>query len=119
MAKKTRPKRQRAGQRAAKTASPSSRQAKVANKPPHPPPEAVWARLPLVLLAAFALRATVALSGDFLLHPDEVMQYLDPAHRLVFGNGVAFWEYFYGARSWIMPGLVAGLLYLCQLTGLD
>ncbi|MDD9875047.1 MAG: hypothetical protein OXU22_05865 [Gammaproteobacteria bacterium] len=115
MAKKTRPKRQR---KRLHPPSPS-RQAKVANKPPYPQPEAVWALLPLVLLAAFVLRAAVALTGDFLLHPDEVMQYLEPAHRLVFGNGVAFWEYFYGARSWIMPGLVAGVLYLCKLTGLD
>ncbi len=80
---------------------------------------AVWVYLPLWLLVAFVLRAAVALSGDFLLHPDELMQYLEPAHRLVFGNGIVFWEYFYGARSWLVPGVIAGVLWLCSLIGLD
>ncbi len=31
------------------------------------------------------------------------MQYLEPAHRLAFGNGVIYWEYFYSARSWLVP----------------
>ncbi len=79
----------------------------------------MWTLLPLWLLVAFVLRAAVALSGDFLLHPDEIMQYLEPAHQLVFGNGVIFWEHYYGARSWIVPGLIAGLVWLCALIGLD
>ena len=60
-----------------------------------------------VLVLAFAVRAAIALCGDFVLHPDEVMQYLEPAHRLVFGNGVTYWEFFYGARAWLVPGVVA------------
>ena len=71
-----------------------------------------------VLALAFVARAAIALSGDFVLHPDEIMQYLEPAHRLVFGNGVTYWEYFYGARSWLMPGLVAGVLKLFDIVGL-
>ena len=71
-----------------------------------------------VLVLAFAARAAVALSGDFVLHPDEIMQYLEPAHRLVFGNGVTYWEYFYGARSWLVPGFVAGILKLLDALGL-
>ena len=47
----------------------------------------VWKHLWSVLALAFAARAFVALSGDFALHPDEIMQYLEQAHRLVFGNG--------------------------------
>ena len=74
--------------------------------------ERPWRYLPLVLGLAFAARAAVALSGDFVLHPDEIMQYLEPAHRLAFGNGVTYWEYFYGARSWLVPGTVAGVLLL-------
>lgn len=45
------------------------------------------------------------------------MQYLEQAHRLVFGNGVIYWEFFYGARSWLVPGAVAGVLKLFQLAG--
>ena len=77
-----------------------------------------WKYLPLVLGLAFAVRAGVALSGDFVLHPDEIMQYLEPAHRLVFGSGITYWEYFYGARSWLVPGTVAGLLLLFDALGL-
>ena len=77
-----------------------------------------WKYLPLVLALAFAARAVVALSGDFVLHPDEIMQYLEPAHRLAFGSGVTYWEYFYGARSWLVPGPVAGVLLLFDAVGL-
>ncbi len=77
-----------------------------------------WKYLPLVLALAFAARAAVALSGDFVLHPDEIMQYLEPAHRLAFGSGVTYWEYFYGARSWLVPGTVAGVLVLFDAVGL-
>ena len=82
------------------------------------PAERPWKFLLPVLALAFVARAAVALSGDFVLHPDEIMQYLEPAHRLVFGNGVTYWEYFYGARSWLVPGLVAGVLKLFHLFGL-
>ena len=29
-----------------------------------------------------------------------------------------YWEYFYGARSWLVPGLVAGVLKLFDAVGL-
>ena len=83
-----------------------------------PPDERPWKYLLPVLTLAFVARAAIALSGDFVLHPDEIMQYLEPAHRLVFGNGVTYWEYFYGARSWLVPGLVAGVLKLFDIVGL-
>ena len=85
---------------------------------PHVVQEPRWKLLPLVLALAFAVRAAVALAGDFVLHPDEIMQYLEPAHRLAFGNGVMYWEYFYGARSWLVPGLVAGVLKVFDAVGL-
>ena len=85
---------------------------------PSPPEGRPWKLLAPVLALAFAARAAVALSGDFVLHPDEIMQYLEPAHRLVFGNGVTYWEYFYGARSWLVPGFVAGVLALFDGLGL-
>lgn len=84
---------------------------------PQTPAEPVWAYFWPVLALAFVVRAVVALSGDFMLHPDEIMQYLEPAHRLAFGNGVVFWEFWYGARSWLTPGLVAGVLMLFDAVG--
>ena len=77
-----------------------------------------WPLLVPVLALAFAARAAVALAGDFVLHPDEIMQYLEPAHRLAFGSGVIYWEYFYGARSWLVPGAVAAVLKLFDAVGL-
>ena len=74
------------------------------------PDERPWKFLLPVLVLAFAVRAAIALCGDFVLHPDEVMQYLEPAHRLIFGSGVTYWEFFYGARAWLVPGMVAGML---------
>ena len=85
---------------------------------PRTPVEPVWKLLWPVLVLAFAARAAVALSGDFLLHPDELMQYLEQGHRLAFGNGVLYWEFFYGARSWLIPGLIAGVLALFDAVGL-
>ena len=84
----------------------------------HAPDRPRWKLAAPLLALAFAARAAVALSGDFVLHPDEIMQYLEPAHRLAFGNGVIYWEYFYGARSWLVPGVVAGVLTLFDIAGL-
>jgi hypothetical protein len=44
--------------------------------------------------------------------PDEIFQTLEPAHRLAFGEGIVTWEYRSGARSWIVPALLAVLAYL-------
>ncbi len=82
------------------------------------PAEPVWRWLWPVLGLAFAARAAIALSGDFVIHPDEIMQYLEQGHRLAFGNGVLYWEFFYGARSWLLPGLIAGVLALFDAVGL-
>ena len=82
------------------------------------PDERPWKFLLPVLVLAFAVRAGIALCGDFVLHPDEVMQYLEPAHRLIFGSGVTYWEFFYGARAWLVPGMVAGMLKVFDVVGL-
>lgn len=65
-----------------------------------------WA-LPILLLAAAALRLGTAW-GASIHHPDEVFQYLEPAHRLVFGYGYFPWEYREGIRGWHLPLLLAG-----------
>ena len=82
------------------------------------PEDARWRWLPHILALAFLFRALTALAGDFVIHPDEVMQYLEPAHKAAFGAGVSYWEFFYGARSWLTPGLVAGALLLADAAGL-
>ncbi len=52
--------------------------------------------LALVLRLAVLTFATPA-------HPDEVFQYLETAHRLVFGQGIVTWEWREGIRGWLLP----------------
>ena len=59
-----------------------------------------------ILLVAAALRAWVALTSG-PVHPDEIFQYLEQAHRNAFGHGVVTWEYRYGMRSWLLPLLLS------------
>ena len=72
-----------------------------------------------VLALGFAARVAVGLSTDSVLQPDEVMQYLEQAHRLVFGAGMTPWEYDYGTRSWAPALFVAGILDLLRRAGFD
>ena len=78
----------------------------------------VWRHLHTWLAVALALRSIIALGGDFVIHPDEIMQYLEPAHRAVFGSGIVFWEFQYGGRSWLVPGFVAAILWILDAVGL-
>ena len=72
-----------------------------------------------LLAAGFALRVVAALGGDYTLRPDEVWQYLEQAHRLVFGYGLVTWEFAVGARSWLTVAPAALLLAVANFFGLD
>ena len=68
-------------------------------------------RLPAVfwLLLAVGLALRVFAFDPYTAHhPDEALQYLEQAHRLVFGYGVVPWEFRDFIRSWLIPLLVAG-----------
>jgi GPI mannosyltransferase 3 len=63
----------------------------------------------------FALIFFIAISARFTaslpfaqLHNDEIGQYMEQAHRLVFGYGITPWEYRVEMRSWLMPALLSG-----------
>ena len=62
--------------------------------------------------------AAIALSSDFLLHADELYQFLEQGHRLAFGNGLVPWEYFYGVRPLLLPVVIAGMLMVFDVFGL-
>lgn len=68
--------------------------------------------LAAVFVAAFVLRMAVPVLWPGIHYPDEVMQSLEQAHRLVFGNGLVPWEFRDGARSWLLPVLLAGPMWL-------
>jgi phosphatidylinositol glycan class B len=68
--------------------------------------------LVIVLLAALAVRLWIVATHTYIVFPDETFQYLEPAHRIVFGSGVITWEYLDGIRNWLLPGLLAGVMWL-------
>jgi len=73
----------------------------------------------LALGVGAVMRVFVVFTDDGIYWPDEIYQSFEPAHRLVFGYGLVPWEYIDGARTWALPGFVAGILELCKLVGLD
>src|SRR5260370_11377538 len=77
------------------------------------------ALLSLSLAAGTGIRAWLSLHDDGIYWPDEIYQSLEPAHRLAFGYGMIAWEFVEGARSWLLPGALAGLLKVSAQLGLD
>ena len=92
-----------------------------------PAPPLVWASfvrevlaksgLPIVLSLALLLRLQPVLAVPSAVWADEIFQTAEPAHRLVFGNGLVPWEFQLGVRSWLLPGVIAGLMELSRLAG--
>ena len=84
-----------------------------------PPSRVTWSWLWPVLGLAFLARLALAFWGDVPVHPDETYQYHEQAFRVVHGFGFVPWEYSAGIRSWLIPGLLAGLLWAGNLVGID
>jgi hypothetical protein len=76
-------------------------------------------RLAAILAVAFAIRLVFALRSNNLHYADELFQYLEQGHRWVFGYGIIPWEFRYGFRSWLLPGVIAAILHLARMLGLD
>ena len=89
----------------------------------HPPTADDTRRARWLLLAALAagaaLRGWLALTDTGIAWPDEIYQSLEPAHRLVWGRGWVALEFREGLRTWVLPGLVAGLLEAFRGLGLS
>lgn len=68
---------------------------------------ALWA----IVGAALLLRVAVA-CWPVIHHADELWQYLEPAHHLSVGPWVETWEARAGARSWLLPMLFAGPMWI-------
>ena len=87
-------------------------------------PMSVPKERPLVLLAlaalvllAIALRLFPVIFVPSVNWPDEIFQATEPAHRLVYGYGIVPWEFQLGMRSWLLPGVIAGLMELALIAG--
>jgi phosphatidylinositol glycan class B len=79
----------------------------------------LWPSLRVVAGAALALRLVVAWRSQHIGYPDELFQYLEQAHRLVYGYGFVPWEFRFGVRSWLLPGALAALLEALRAIGLN
>ncbi len=75
------------------------------------------AALLAICAVAVTVRACVMLLLPSTAYPDETFQYLEQANRLIGGAGLVPWEYQVGARSWLLPGLIAAFMTLGKLFG--
>lgn len=85
-------------------------------------PSSAARRLAAVAVAALVLAAAGVRLVPILVEPsinwwDEIFQTIEPAHRLVYGYGLVPWEFQLGMRSWLLPGLVTGLMQAARLFG--
>jgi phosphatidylinositol glycan class B len=72
-----------------------------------------------VLAVATALRAALAYHDHSVFWPDEIHQSLEQAHRAAFGYGLVPWEFRDGARSWLFPGIIAGIWKVTAGVGVE
>lgn len=72
----------------------------------------------IVILLATALLLRLLLAPRTIVYaPDEAWQYLEPAYGLVTGRWIVTWEFREGARSWLLPGVLALPMWLGHLLG--
>ena len=71
------------------------------------------------VILALVLRVGLYLAFPGRSHADETFQYLEQAHRLLGQPGIVPWEFVMGVRSWVLPGMVAGLLWMAGLVSAD
>lgn len=70
-----------------------------------------------LVVLAISLRLLPVVYWPSFNHPDEIFQATEQAHRLVYGYGLIPWEFQLGARSWLLPGVIAGLMEAARLIG--
>ena len=78
-----------------------------------------WRAFWLILAIGFLLRLLSAFYGHWYWRVDEVFQYLEQAHRIVFGYGAIPWEYRYDVRAWLTAGIAMPPLYLAKWLGIE
>lgn len=74
-------------------------------------------RLGRWLVASAALQLVCALTLGGRLHPDEIHQWVEPAHRWAVGYGTISREWYAGMRNVLGPGLVAAVFSALRAVG--
>lgn len=69
-----------------------------------------YSNIVIILLFAFAIRIFILLNSGGMVHPDEIFQSIEPAHKLAYGYGIMAWEWTDGIRSWFLPAVYMVLL---------
>ena len=78
-----------------------------------------WRGVHLLAAIGLLLRLATAWFSKSIFQADEVFQYLEQGHRLVYGYGYLPWEYRFGARTFVIPKLVAAVLQACRFLHID
>jgi hypothetical protein len=80
-------------------------------------PPTQWIMLAAICIVALLLRLRVGINTTYLIHPDELFDYLEQGFRLAFGYGTQTWTYQDGIRSYLFPALLAAPMKLGSLLG--
>jgi phosphatidylinositol glycan class B len=80
-------------------------------------PQTQQIMLAAICLVALLLRLRVGINTTYLIHPDEMFDYLEQGFRLAFGYGTQTWTYQDGLRSYLFPALLALPMKLGSLLG--
>lgn len=76
--------------------------------------------MPAFLALALSLRLPAVLCADGYQFVDQQFQYVDPAWHLATGQPWhRTWEWIDGLRSWVYPGMLAGIFRLCLALGFE
>jgi len=62
------------------------------------------------MLIGLFIRVGAAIRFPNAVHTDEILEMQEPAHHLAYGYGVVAWEWRQGARSWVFPAFLAGVM---------
>jgi len=71
------------------------------------------------VVVALVLRVGLYLALPGRVHADETFQYIEQGNRLLGRPGIIPWEFVMGVRSWVLPAIVAGVLWLARGVSAD
>jgi hypothetical protein len=78
-----------------------------------------WLWILLILLVALLARGYFFFVQSGIHYPDELFQYLEPAHAKLTGNAWLPWEYVRGLRNWVLPAFFGSWMALFREFGLS
>lgn len=75
----------------------------------------------LIIISCLGLLTRILYSqfAENIIHPDEIIQYAEQAHKQAFGYGLEPWEYRFGIRSWFLPTTIGTILTALNQLGLS